>query len=255
MSKTSVSLSGFAVTLVFVGCAWKEEALIETRPSSVSELAGIWESMGGFMSDCMSIDTSGQVEFHTGGCLGEDTFRRTATCQGGKVVLDEPVKPYARSKVRTFVHFTVNGRSITVAVDPAWTLLRVLREELRLTGTKKGCEQGDCGVCTVILEGKAVNACLVLALDARGKKIRTIEGLEENGKLHPLQKAFMEHGATQCGFCTPGMIITAKAFLDENPKPTKQEIRRAISGNLCRCTGYAKIVEAVQAVSEEGGRR
>jgi carbon-monoxide dehydrogenase small subunit len=127
--------------------------------------------------------------------------------------------------------------------------LRVLREKLGLTGTKKGCEQGDCGACTVLLEGNAVNACLVLALQAEGKEVETIEGLGTPERLHSLQRSFIQHGAVQCGFCTPGMLMSAVALLRKNPKPTVQEVRRAISGNLCRCTGYAKIVKAIQDVS------
>jgi carbon-monoxide dehydrogenase small subunit len=140
----------------------------------------------------------------------------------------------------------VNGKPIEVSVDPTWTLLMVLREELKLTGTKKGCEKGDCGVCTVLLEGKPVNSCLVLALQAEGKKIETIENLGTPESLHPLQKSFITHGAVQCGFCTPGMLMSASSLLRKNPHPTEEEIRRAISGNLCRCTGYAKIVKAIQ---------
>jgi len=143
----------------------------------------------------------------------------------------------------------VNGKAIEVFVDPTWTLLRVLREELRLTGTKKGCGQGDCGVCTVILDGRAVNACLVLALQAEGKEIETIEGLGSPEKLHPLQASFIKHGAVQCGFCTPGMLISAAALLRKTPYPDEAEIKRGISGNLCRCTGYVKIVKAIQSVT------
>jgi carbon-monoxide dehydrogenase small subunit len=140
----------------------------------------------------------------------------------------------------------VNHRPVEVLVDPTWTLLRVLREELRLTGTKKGCGQGDCGVCTVIMNGKAVNACLVLALQAEGKEIETVEGLGTEEKLHPLQSSFIKHGAVQCGFCTPGMLMSAVALLRKNPRPDDEETRRAISGNLCRCTGYVKIIRAIR---------
>jgi aerobic-type carbon monoxide dehydrogenase small subunit (CoxS/CutS family) len=142
----------------------------------------------------------------------------------------------------------VNGKPVEVAVDPGWTLLKVLREELKLTGTKKGCEKGDCGACTVLVEGKPVNSCLVLALQAEGKKIETIENLGTSESLHPLQKSFITHGAVQCGFCTPGMLMSASSLLRKNPHPTEEEIRRAISGNLCRCTGYAKIVQAIREV-------
>ena len=144
----------------------------------------------------------------------------------------------------------VNGEEVEVAVKPTWTLLRVLREELGLTGTKKGCEQGDCGACTVIMEGQAVNACLVLALQAQSRSIETIEGLGSPDRLHPLQESFIKHGAVQCGFCTPGMLMSATAMLKENPGASPEEIKRGISGNLCRCTGYTKIVEAIQDVSE-----
>ncbi len=150
------------------------------------------------------------------------------------------------------LRFTLNGKPTTVAVDPTWTLLRVLREELRLTGTKKGCEQGDCGACTVILEGKAVNACLVLALQVQGKSIETIEGLGCEETLHPLQQRFIEKGAVQCGFCTPGMLMSAAALLRENLHPDKEQVKVGLSGNLCRCTGYVKIIEAVQAAAEKG---
>ena len=143
----------------------------------------------------------------------------------------------------------VNGRPVEVAVKPTWTLLRVLREELRLTGTKKGCEQGDCGACVVIMNGKTVNSCLVLALQAESKEIETIEGMGREDNLHPLQKSFIEHGAVQCGFCTPGMLMSAQVLLQENPEPTQEEIKMGISGNLCRCTGYTKIIKAIESAS------
>lgn len=145
----------------------------------------------------------------------------------------------------------VNGVSHKVEVEPKQTLLEVLRDELGLTGVKLGCEAGDCGVCTVLVDGKVVNSCLMLALQGRGKEITTIEGLRGDG-LHPLQQAFIDHFAVQCGFCTPGMILSAKALLDENPHPSEEEVRVALSGNLCRCGGYIKIVEAVLAVSSKG---
>ena len=151
---------------------------------------------------------------------------------------------------KVLLRMKVNGRAIEVFVDPTWTLLRVLREELRLTGTKKGCGQGDCGVCTVILGGRAVNACLILALQAQGKEIETIEGLGSPEKLHPLQASFIKHGAVQCGFCTPGMLMSAAALLRRNPHPDEAEIKRGISGNLCRCTGYVKIIKAIQSVTK-----
>jgi len=148
------------------------------------------------------------------------------------------------------IELIVNGDIYQVMVKPSETLLEVLRNKIGLTGTKRGCDVGDCGACTVLIDGKSVPSCLVLAIAARGKEITTIEGVADGENLHPLQKAFMKYGAMQCGFCTPGMILAAKAFLDENPNPTEQEIKEAISGNLCRCTGYTKIIEAIKAVAE-----
>jgi len=155
----------------------------------------------------------------------------------------------AAKNEKIMLRMKVNGRPVEVAVKPTWTLLRVLREELRLTGTKKGCEQGDCGACMVIMNGKTVNSCLVLALQAETKEIETIEGLGTADHLHPLQKSFIEHGAVQCGFCTPGMLMSAKVLLDENLRPTQEEIKVGISGNLCRCTGYTKIIKAITQLS------
>jgi carbon-monoxide dehydrogenase small subunit len=152
--------------------------------------------------------------------------------------------------MKRIITLTVNGETVEAAVEPNRTLLQLLREDLGLTGTKHGCGLGDCGACTVIMDGKPVNSCLVLAVQSNGREILTIEGLAENGELHPLQQAFVDQGGIQCGFCTPGMILSAKALLDEKPKPTELEIRTAISGNLCRCTGYQKIVQAIQAASE-----
>jgi len=149
---------------------------------------------------------------------------------------------------KTLLRMKVNGAPVQVLVDPTWTLLRVIREELRLTGTKKGCGQGDCGVCTVIMNGRTVNACLVLALQAEGKEIETIEGLGNAEKLHPLQASFIKNGAVQCGFCTPGVLMSSVALLRKNPHPSEDEIKRGISGNLCRCTGYVKIIKAIQNV-------
>lgn len=147
------------------------------------------------------------------------------------------------------IRLVINGDPYEVVVKPKETLLDVLRNKLNLTGTKKGCDVGDCGACTVLMDGKPVPSCLVLAIEARDREITTIEGLADRGNLHPIQKAFVENGAIQCGFCTPGMVLVAKALLDENPKPTEGEVKEAISGNLCRCTGYVKIVEAVLAAS------
>ena len=149
--------------------------------------------------------------------------------------------------------FRLNGEAVQVEVDSTWTLLYLLREKFELTGTKLGCGYGECGACTVIMDGQAVNACLVPVLEAEGLSVTTIEGLAQpDGQLHPLQKAFIDHGAVQCGFCTPGMIMSAKALLDENAIPTDEEIKESIAGNLCRCTGYVKIIEAVKAAA--GGR-
>lgn len=145
----------------------------------------------------------------------------------------------------------VNGVEEIVYVEPWWTLSRVLREELDLIGTKEGCGSGNCGSCTVLIDGNAVKSCLYPALKAKGKEIVTIEGLQgDKGELHPLQKAFIDHFAVQCGYCTPGMIMVSKSLLDENPRPTEEEVRKGLSGNICRCTGYVKIIEAVLSVSE-----
>lgn len=152
--------------------------------------------------------------------------------------------------MKTIISLNINGQPVEAAAAPNMTLLAFLREEIGLTGAKHGCGLGDCGACTVIMDGQPVNSCLVLAVQAQGKDIITIEGLAENGKLHPIQRAFVDKGSIQCGFCTPGMILSAKALLDQNPKPTEKEIRTAISGNLCRCTGYQKIVEAIQEAAE-----
>ena len=153
--------------------------------------------------------------------------------------------------MKELIKLTINDQTYEVAVAPNQTLLDVLRYQLELTGTKKGCELGDCGSCTVIMDDKPVNSCLVLAMQAVGHDIKTIEGLETEQGLHPVQKAFVEKQGVQCGFCTSGMILSAKSLLDKNTSPTELEIRKALSGNLCRCTGYQKIIESVQAASEE----
>jgi carbon-monoxide dehydrogenase small subunit len=158
----------------------------------------------------------------------------------------EPIKEFHMKKL---ISLTVNDKIYEVAVNPNQTLVDLLRYQLELTGTKKGCEVGDCGSCTVIMDGKPVNSCLVLAVQANGRTIMTIEGLETDEGLHPIQESFVEKGAIQCGFCSPGMILTAKSLLDRNPNPDERDIRMAISGNLCRCTGYQKIVEAIQDAS------
>jgi len=151
--------------------------------------------------------------------------------------------------MKRILKLNVNGEDLEILVEGHKTLLEVLREDLGLTGTKRGCDLGTCGTCTVLIDGKPWLSCLTLAAAVQGKKITTIEGLAEDGKLHPLQSAFIEKGAIQCGFCTPGMILTAKAFLEENPHPSEEETKKAISGNLCRCTGYVKIIEAILSVS------
>jgi aerobic-type carbon monoxide dehydrogenase small subunit (CoxS/CutS family) len=147
--------------------------------------------------------------------------------------------------------FTINGEIYDDEIDVRRTLLEVLRENFGLTGTKKGCNEGECGTCTVLLNGKPVASCLVLAVEAQGKRIETVEGLAQNGELHHLQQAFIEHGAFQCGFCTPGVLMAAKGLLNENPKPSEEEVRKAIAGNLCRCTGYNKYVEAILDAAEK----
>lgn len=148
------------------------------------------------------------------------------------------------------IELYINGESRLVRVEKNWNLLYVLREVLDLTGAKCGCSTGDCGTCKVIVDGEAVNSCLILARNATGKKIETIEGLSNGPELHPIQQAFIDCGAVQCGYCTPGMIMSAKALLDKNPNPTEPEIRAAISNNLCRCTGYVKIVDAIQTAAK-----
>jgi carbon-monoxide dehydrogenase small subunit len=149
------------------------------------------------------------------------------------------------------VRLTVNGEAHELLVEPKKALLDLLREDLELTGTKRGCDNGECGACTVLLNGRPVNACIVLAVEADGQEVQTIEGLADGTRLHPLQQAFIQHGAVQCGYCSPGMLLTAKALLDENPHPTALEVRKAISGNLCRCGTYNKVVKA--ALSVAGG--
>jgi carbon-monoxide dehydrogenase small subunit len=149
----------------------------------------------------------------------------------------------------------LNGQAVAVEVKPSAMLIEVLRDQLDLIGSKKACGRGECGACTVLLEGKAITSCITPALKAMNKEVVTIEGLAVNGALHPLQECFVEYGAVQCGFCTPGMILSAKALLDEKPHPTEQEVRVGISGNICRCTGYAKIVQAVLAAAERMRRK
>ena len=149
------------------------------------------------------------------------------------------------------INLTVNGKLYEMRVDPNITLGEVLRDRIGLTGTKAGCGTGHCGACTVLVDGEPILSCLTLATNARDKEITTIEGLSNGNSLHPLQEAFIEHGAIQCGYCTPGMILSAKALLDKNPEPTKEEVMVSLSGNLCRCTGYVKIGDAVMAAAKE----
>lgn len=151
--------------------------------------------------------------------------------------------------MKTSICLQINGESYQVKVPIKKTLLDVLREDLSLTGTKKGCDSGECGACTVLMDGKPVNSCIILAIDAVGKQISTIEGIGGIMELHPIQEALVAHGAIQCGYCTPGIVMTAKALLDSNPHPTENEVREGITGNLCRCTGYVKVVEAIMDVS------
>ncbi len=152
------------------------------------------------------------------------------------------------------IALNINGDTYEVLVSPNQTLIEVLREQLGLLGTKRGCDLGACGTCTVLIDEEAYLSCVTLAVDAVGKEILTIEGLAEGGDLHPLQRAFIEKGALQCGFCTPGMILTARAILNEENKPTEKMIRKNLAGNLCRCTGYKKIVEAVVSVAQAAGK-
>jgi aerobic-type carbon monoxide dehydrogenase small subunit (CoxS/CutS family) len=157
-----------------------------------------------------------------------------------------------RSDVQTIpISFTLNGKLQDLEVEPHELLLDVVRERLGLTGTKRSCDVQVCGTCTLLVDGRPVSACTTLAFEVRGRSVLTIEGLAENGKLHPLQQAFIEHGGFQCGFCTPGMILAAKALLDENPSPTEEELKHFMHGNLCRCTGYKKIIESILAAAEK----
>lgn len=158
---------------------------------------------------------------------------------------------------KQIINLTVNGRPYELLIEPNTTLVDLLRDELDLTGTKCNCRAGECGACTVLIDGKPALSCLTLAVSAHDKNILTIEGLADGSRLHPIQQAFVDYGAIQCGFCTPGMILTTKALLDENPNPTQEEVKLALSGNLCLCAGYVKIVEAVMAAAEamrKGGK-
>lgn len=151
------------------------------------------------------------------------------------------------------IKFILNGKSVQVDVPPHWTLLRLLREKLGLTGTKEGCGIGECGACTVLLDGMPVHSCLLLVPKVEGRKVQTIEGLGNREALHLLQQSFIDYGAVQCGFCTPGILMSSKALLEKNPRPNREEIKEAISGHLCRCTGYHQIIEAIENASEVGG--
>ena len=153
--------------------------------------------------------------------------------------------------MKKVISFNLNGEDIQVLAEPNRTLLDLLRDDLGLTGTKKGCEAGECGACTVMLDGRPVNSCITLVAEVEGCRVITVEGVAQDGQLSPLQRQFIDKWAFQCGYCTAGMILSAKALLERNPHPTEQEIREAIEGNLCRCTGYVKIIEAIQAVSAE----
>jgi len=172
---------------------------------------------------------------------------------GKNRICESPVTNHEKRRtkpMKQIVHFNLNGESVQVEIEPHLTLLQLLRDKLELAGTKEGCGMGECGACTVLLDGKSVNSCIFPAMEVDGKSVITIEGLADaQGKLHPIQRAFIEYGAIQCGFCTPGMVLSAKALLDENPKPTEEEIRNGIAGNLCRCTGYLQIVQAIKAAS------
>lgn len=152
--------------------------------------------------------------------------------------------------MKELITLTINGDRVQAKVDQHTTLLSFIRDELGLMGTKNGCGSGDCGACTVLIDGVAVKSCIYLAVEADGKEVITIEGLAKGGILHPVQQAFVDEGAVQCGYCTPGMVLSAKALLDENPDPTEEEIKKGIAGNLCRCTGYVRIIKAIQSAAK-----
>ena len=152
--------------------------------------------------------------------------------------------------MKQVLRLTINSEAYELLVEPYWSLLDLLRDDLHLTGTKRGCDEGDCGACTVLLQGKTAPSCMVLALHAKDKEVITVEGLARGGKLHPVQEAFVMHGGVQCGYCTPGLIMSAVGLLLENPHPTEEDVRFGIGGNLCRCTGYAKVVQAILKAAE-----
>ncbi|MBW2610313.1 MAG: (2Fe-2S)-binding protein [Deltaproteobacteria bacterium] len=155
---------------------------------------------------------------------------------------------------KQFLTMTVNGETVEVAVEPSAMLIDVLRDQLDMIGTKEACREGECGACTVILEGMTVNSCITPAMKAQGRSVLTIEGVDDQGKLHPIQEAFIEKGAIQCGYCTPGMVLSVKVLLDENPNPLEEEVKMGLSGNLCRCTGYIKIIDAVMVAARQMGQ-
>jgi carbon-monoxide dehydrogenase small subunit len=161
------------------------------------------------------------------------------------------MSPSELTQTRVRLSMTVNGEPAEALVDTSKTLLEVLREDLQLTGTKHGCELGECGACAVLLDDEPVLSCLVLGVECHDRRVTTVEGLTTNGRLHPLQEAFADHGAAQCGYCTPGILVTAKALLDREPHPSRERIREALSGNLCRCTGYLQIFEAIEAAAAD----
>jgi aerobic carbon-monoxide dehydrogenase small subunit len=183
----------------------------------------------------------------------EDRFERLCAAVGKELNRTHTTIPNGGPYMSTDIAFTLNGNQIQMKIEDHWTLLHLLREELGLTGTKEGCGSGECGACTVIVDGLAINSCLFLAAFANGREVLTIEGLAApDGTLHPLQKSFVENGGIQCGYCSPGMIMSSKALLDENPNPTEDDIKHALAGNLCRCTGYTQIFESIEAVVDKG---
>jgi carbon-monoxide dehydrogenase small subunit len=194
------------------------------------------------------------------GNVSRRKFLKTAGMAGGAVAVGflakraagerAAVKTQSLGPGRVAVTLNVNGRQRVLKLEPRITLVQALREHLHLTGTKQGCGEGDCGACVVLLDGVAVNSCLVLAAEAEGRQVTTIEGVASGAALHPVQQAFLEVGAVQCGFCTPGMVLVAKSLLDRNPSPTRADVRAAISGNLCRCSGYQQIVDAIREVKK-----
>jgi carbon-monoxide dehydrogenase small subunit len=170
---------------------------------------------------------------------------RTAQSEGEKHIQERMIMENIKIELK------VNGDNYQAIIEPWRTLAEVLRDNLGLMGTKKSCNEGECGACTVLMDGRAVTSCLVLALDARDKEILTIEGLSDGEKLDPIQESFLKHGGVQCGFCTPGMVMSAKALLNENPNPTREDAREAVAGNLCRCTGYQQIIDSILNVSSK----